>query len=495
MELFEHSASELLEMLRAGTCSSEEITRSIFRRISELEPSLNAYISLSEESALETARQVDRNRAIQIDESPLAGIPIAIKDNICTKGIKTTCASRMLQNFIPPYHATVMERITNAELPVIGKLNMDEFAMGSSTETSFFAQTRNPHDLNRVPGGSSGGAAAAIASGEAIFALGSDTGGSIRQPAAYCGIVGLKPTYGTVSRYGLIAFASSLDQIGPMARTVSDCALLYQLICGKDPRDATSLSSNFHWNLPSLPSVKNLRIGIPSQFFGDGVEKEVCAAVLRGAEYYQSQGAELTEVSLPSVHHALSAYYIISSAEASSNLSRYDGVKYGYRADNPADLQDLYCRSRSEGFGQEVQRRIILGTFALSSGYYEAYYRRAQALRRKLRQEFDEAFQRCDMLLTPTAPDVAFPLGERRNDPLKMYAGDICTIPASMAGLPALSIPCGYSTEGLPIGMQLIGPTFSERLLLETAYFYEQTSGLKEIRPVFRSCGGKEGTK
>jgi aspartyl-tRNA(Asn)/glutamyl-tRNA(Gln) amidotransferase subunit A len=478
MELYAYTASQLSKMLREGKCSAAEIAESVFSRIGQAEEAVGAYITVTKEAALEKAAEVDRRLAAGEALSPLAGIPIAVKDNICTKDVLTTCASKILYNFAPPYDATVVSRLKAADAVVTGKMNMDEFAMGSSCETSYFKKTRNPHDLGRVPGGSSGGSAAAVAAGEAVVALGSDTGGSIRQPASYCGVVGLKPTYGAVSRYGLVAFASSLDQIGPFARSVEDAAMLFDAVKGHDPYDATSVRRVQPSVAGTLDGkVDGLRVGIPAEFFGPGVEKEVRDAVMAAAASLEKRGAVLRPIHLPSTDYALSAYYIIACAEASSNLARFDGVKYGYRAEHFENLIDMYERSRSEGFGNEVKRRIMLGTFVLSSGYYDAYYKKAKLTQKKIRAEYDEAFADCDVILTPTSPVTAFKLGERTDDPLKMYAADICTVPVNIAGLPAVSLPCGKDAQGLPIGLQLIGRKFDERTILNAGAAFEAACG------------------
>ncbi len=477
MELFRYTATEISDMLKNKECSSVEVTKSVLDRIDEVEDKVGSFVTVTKELALEKAREVDEKIAKGESLSNLAGIPIAIKDNICTKGVKTTCSSKMLENFVPPYNATVIEKLNNCDYVPVGKLNMDEFAMGSSTETSYFKKTKNPHNLDCVPGGSSGGSASSVSAGETMLSLGSDTGGSIRLPASYCGVVGLKPTYSSVSRYGLIAFASSLDQIGPIGRSVSDVAMLYSAICGRDNLDATSAIReypDFRANLNT--DIKGKVIGLPKEYFGKGVSDNVKEAVLNLSKELEKQGAILKEISLPSTDYALNAYYIISSAEASSNLARFDGVKYGYRASDYNGLVDMYEKTRSEGFGDEVKRRILLGTFVLSSGYYDAYYKKAKLLQQKISAEFNDAFDACDVILTPTAPDVAFKIGENTNDPLKMYASDICTTTVNIAGLPALSIPCGYDNN-LPIGAQLIGRKFGEQTLLNTAFAYESLVG------------------
>ncbi len=478
MELYEYTAAELGGMLRAKKCSAAELASSVFARIDQTEGRVGAYLTPTRERALAQAAETDKALAAGEDLPPLAGIPVAVKDNICIKGVKTTCASHILENFAAPYDAAVSEKLAQAGCVVTGKANMDEFAMGSSCETSYFQKTHNPRGLDRVPGGSSGGSAAAVASGEAVLALGSDTGGSIRQPSSLCGVVGLKPTYGAVSRFGLVAFASSLDQIGPFGRCVKDAALLFDAIRGYDRRDATSSSRELPPVAPGLTgNVKGLKIGIPSEYFGLGVEKEVHEKVMAAAHALEGLGAELAEISLPSTQYALPAYYIIACAEASSNLARFDGVKYGYRTPHYKDLLDLYERSRSEGFGAEVKRRILLGTFVLSSGYYDAYYKRAKLTQLRIASEFAQAFSACDLVLTPTSPVTAFPFGARTGDPLQMYAADICTVPVNIAGLPAVSLPCGADAQGLPVGCQLIGPKFGEAALLNVAYACEQALG------------------
>lgn len=478
MEYYKMTAYELSKQLREKKISSAELTAAVFERIEQTEEKVDAYITLNKEAALRKAAEVDQKRADGAPLSDLAGIPIGIKDNICTKDVLTTCASKMLSNFVPPYNATVMDKLEACDIVMTGKLNMDEFAMGSSTETSYFKKTKNPVDLTRVPGGSSGGSAAAVAAGEAILALGSDTGGSIRQPSSFCGTVGLKPTYGTVSRYGLVAFASSLDQIGPIGKSVKDVAMLYSAICGHDRMDATSAYRSYPNYLECLgKGINGLRIGIPKEYFGAGIDNTVKDAILQAAKRFEQNGAVVKEISLPSTDYALSAYYIIASAEASSNLARFDGVKYGYRTEHFNNLTEMYENTRSEGFGDEVKRRILLGTFVLSSGYYDAYYKRAKLLQKRIASEFASAFCDCDVILTPTTPMTAFKLGENVDDPLKMYAGDICTVTVNIAGLPALSIPCGADASGLPIGMQLIGAKFSEEILLNAADWYESEIG------------------
>jgi len=471
----EMTVLQLSGLLQEKTLSSVEVVEAYLERISLREPDIQAYITVTSESARKQAAKVDRLRAAGGELSPLAGIPAAIKDNICTKGIPTTCASKMLENFIPPYDATVMEKLAEHNVIVLGKVNMDEFAMGSTTENSYFKITRNPRNLNCVPGGSSGGSAAAVAAYEAPFALGSDTGGSIRQPASFCGVVGMKPTYGSVSRNGLIAFASSLDQIGPLTRDVRDSALILGAITGYDHRDTTSVphpAKDFAEGIED--GVNGLRIALPKEYFSEGIAPDVKNAVLDAAKQYEKLGAHVDEVSLPHMKHALPAYYVISGAEASSNLARFDGVKYGYRAEGCEDIDELYKRSRSEGFGKEVKRRIMLGTFVLSAGYYDAYYKKALQVRTLIMNDLNAVFDRYDLILSPVSPTTAYKLGEKTGNPLEMYLGDIFTVPINIAGVPALTLPCGEDRQGLPIGMQLIGRAFCEALLYRSAYAYEQ---------------------
>lgn len=481
MELYEYSAHELSSMLKAKECSSEELTKSVLDRAKATEDKVGAYLTVCEEKALEKAREVDGKLA-KGAVHPLAGIPIGIKDNISTKGVLTTCASKMLYNYVPPFDAFVMNKVNAADMIVTGKLNMDEFAMGSSTENSHFKKTHNPHDLDCVPGGSSGGSAAAVAAGSAVISLGSDTGGSIRMPASYCGVVGLKPTYGAVSRYGLVAFASSLDQIGPFGRNVTDTAMLFGTICGHDSMDATSADREYPDFAALLNAdVKGLKIGIPTEYFGDGVDSGVKEGVMNTVRELEKSGAEIVNISLPSTKYALNAYYIISSAEASSNLARFDGVKYGYRTENYDSLIDMYEKTRSEGFGDEVKRRIMLGTFVLSSGFFDAYYKKAKLVALDIIKEFNAAFEKCDVIATPATPGTAFKLGENIGDPTKMYAADICTVTVNIAGLPAISVPCG-KLNGMPVGLQFIGRKFSEQTLLNSAFAVEKIYG--EAKPV-----------
>ncbi len=484
MNLYELTAHELSDKLKAKEISSTEITKSVIERIENVENKVECYITTTYDLALETSKNVDEKIARGEEIAPLEGIPMAIKDNICTEGIKTTCASKMLENFVPPYDAYVAKKLKEINAPILGKLNMDEFAMGSSTENSYFKKTKNPYNLHKVPGGSSGGSAASVSADTAVYTLGSDTGGSIRQPASFCGVVGLKPTYGLVSRFGLVAFASSLDQIGPLTKDVTDSAMVLNLIAGHDNMDTTSI------NLPKedytkalVNDVKGMKIGIPNDYVGEGINEDVKNAILKAVETYKSLGAEVEFFDMKASKYALPAYYIISSAEASSNLARYDGIKYGYRTDSFENLDDLYKKTRSEGFGKEVKRRIMLGTYALSSGYYDAYYKKAQQVRTVIKNDFDAAFEKYDFILTPTAPTTAFNIGSKTTDPLQMYLEDICTVSINIASVPAISIPCGFDKDNMPIGMQLIGKAFSESTLLRAAYTFEQNADLLKIRP------------
>ncbi len=477
MELYKKTAEELSQMLQKKECSAVELLESVNQRIAEVESKVGAFTTQSEESIAQ-AKAVDEARAKGESLHPLAGIPIGIKDNISTKGLATTCSSKMLESYVPPFNASVMEKVNAANMVVLGKMNMDEFAMGSSTETSHMHLTHNPHDLERVPGGSSGGSAAAVASGEAIFTLGSDTGGSIRQPAAFCGVVGVKPTYGSVSRYGLVAFASSLDQIGPLAKSVKDAAMLQTVITGHDCMDATSVRRGYPDFASNLTAdTKGLRIGVPDEYFGEGVDDVVKTSVMQAIQDLEGQGAIVKRISLPSTEYAINTYYILASAEASSNLARFDGVKYGYRAKEYDSLTDMYERTRSEGFGDEVKRRIMLGTFVLSSGFYDAYYKKAKLVQRQISREFQDAFADCDVIATPTVPSPAFKIGENIGDPIKMYYNDACTVTVNIAGLPAISVPCGMANGTLPMGLQLIGNRFAEQTIFNTAYAYEQLKG------------------
>jgi aspartyl-tRNA(Asn)/glutamyl-tRNA(Gln) amidotransferase subunit A len=491
MELYELTAHELMEKLASGEVTSEEITKSYFDRIKEKDGEVKAYVSTMEEEALAKARKIDEDRKAGKPVSKYAGIPIGIKDNLCITGTKTTCSSKMLENFVAPYNATVIENLNAEDLIYLGKTNLDEFAMGGSTENSAFFKTKNPWDLDRVPGGSSGGSAAAVSADMAPWTLGSDTGGSIRQPASLCGVVGLKPTYGLVSRYGLVAFASSLDQIGPITKDVTDSALLLNLIAGHDPKDSTSMEVEKKDYTASLVNdVKGMKIGLPKEYIGEGVNEEVRDAILAVAKKYEELGATVEECSLDVGKYATAVYYIIACAEASSNLGRFDGIRYGYRTEKFDNLKDIYRNSRSEGFGPEVKRRIILGTYVLSSGYYDAYYKKAQKVRTVIKNAYNELFEKYDLLLTPVSPTTAFKIGEKSNNPLEMYLADICTVPVNIGGLPGISVPCSLDSKGLPIGFQLIGKAFDEETILRAAYTYEQNTNFRENKPTFK--GGEE---
>ncbi len=489
--LTELTVAKALEKLQAKEFTAVELLEAYLKNIKEREGKVWAYVTLTEEKAWEEAARLDQEGFAGGDAGRLAGIPMAVKDNICTRGIPTTCASKILKNYKPPYDAAVVEYLREAGALLLGKTNMDEFGMGSSTENSAFFVTHNPWDLNRVPGGSSGGSAAAVAAGEAAFALGSDTGGSIREPAAYCGVVGMKPTYGLVSRYGLVAFASSLDQIGPLTKDVRDCALVLNSICRHDPRDSTSMAGSREDYTAYLGrETKGLRAGVPQEFFGEGITPEVRDQVQAALKFMEEElQMQVVEVSLPHTRYALPAYYIIAPAEASSNLARYDGVRYGYRASGEEGLLENVLKTRSQGFGSEVKRRIMLGTYALSSGYYDAYYLKSLKVRTLLKQEFEKAFSQVDVLIAPTAPTAAFTIGET-HDPLTMYLNDIYTIPVNMAGLPALSMPCGFSGEGLPVGMQVIGPPLGEGTIFQVSHAYEQAGGCPVRKPQLVGGGG-----
>ena len=477
MDITKLTVHELQEKIKNKELTSREIVEAYNKKIEEKEKDIQAFVTTLGEDALTKAEEIDNRRANGETLGEFAGIPIGIKDNICTKGVKTTCSSKMLENFVSPYDATVMEKINNENIINLGKLNMDEFAMGGSTEHSYFKTTKNPYNLNKVPGGSSGGSAAAVAAGMVPWALGSDTGGSIRQPASFCGVVGLKPTYGLVSRYGLVAFASSLDQIGPITKDVYDSALLLNIIAGHDKKDTTSVEKEkIDYTKCLKNDVKGLKIGVPKEFFAEGINKEVKEALEQAIEKYKELGATVEEISLDVAKYSLATYYIIACAEASSNLGRFDGIRYGHRAKEFSNLKELYKKSRSEGFGPEVKRRIILGTYVLSSGYYDAYYKKAQQVRTLVMQEFDKAFEKYDVILTPTSPTVAFDIGSKTSNPLEMYLSDICTVSVNIAGLPGISIPCGVDKEGMPIGMQLIGNKFAEETILNAAYTFEQAT-------------------
>ena len=478
MELHALTALQLGEKIQAGEVSPVEAAQAALDRVRQEQGRNNAFITVLGDAALSEALETEKQLRAGARLSPLAGVPMGLKDNICTKGIKTSCASKILGDFAPPYDATLVQRLRAAGGVLLGKLNMDEFAMGSTSETSFYGPVRNPWDLTRVPGGSSGGAAAAVAAGECWYAVGSDTGGSIRQPAAYCGVTGMKPTYGTVSRYGLVAYASSLDQMGPIARSAADCAAVLDLIMGRDRRDGTSLEVESGGLLAGLTGdVRGMKIGLPADCFGEGLEPEVRACVLAAADVLRARGAQVEEFALPIMRYVVPAYYMIAAAEASSNLSRFDGVKYGWRAEGYEDLTDLYSKTRTEGFGAEVKRRILLGAFVLSAGYYDAYYKKALQVRTLVKNAFDKVFETYDAVLSPVAPTTAYKLGEKTTDPLEMYMGDVYTVPINIAGLPALSLSCGTDASGLPIGMQLIGKPFSEPTLYRAGYAFETEGG------------------
>ena len=475
---------ELKDMLDKKEITSEEITNAYIDRINEKEKDVQAFVTLTLDEAKAKSKKIDEDGR----DGEYAGIPIGIKDNLCTKGVKTTCSSKMLENFVSPYNATVVEKINNEGIISLGKLNMDEFAMGSSTENSAFHITKNPWNLRTVPGGSSGGSAAAVAGDLVPWALGSDTGGSIRQPSSLCGVVGLKPTYGLVSRYGLVAFASSLDQIGPITKDVTDCSILLNIIAGHDEKDSTSHKiEKIDYTKDLNKDIKGLKIGVPKEFLGEGISEEVKNKIYESIEVYKKLGAEVEETSLNVAEYSLAAYYIIACAEASSNLGRFDGIRYGYRSENYDNLKDIYKNSRSEGFGPEVKRRIILGTYVLSSGYYDAYYKKAQKVRTVIKKQYEELFKKYDLILTPTSPTVAFKIGEKSSNPLEMYLADICTVPVNIAGLPGMSIPYSLSSEKMPIGVQLIGGYFEEEKIFRAAYTLEQAVNFREkYKPEFR---------
>ena len=488
MNITELTVHELKEKLENKELTITDITKAYIDRINEKEPEVEAFVTTLCDEALKQAEEIQAKRESGEITGDLSGIPIGIKDNICTKGIKTTCSSKMLENFISPYDATVMKKINTENLINLGKLNMDEFAMGSSTESSHFKKTKNPWNLNKVPGGSSGGSAAAVAADMVPWALGSDTGGSIRQPASFCGVVGLKPTYGLVSRFGLVAFASSLDQIGPITKDVTDSAMLLNIIAGHDENDTTSSNNSKKDYLKALTgNIKGLKIGVPKEFFAEGVNEEVKNSLYKAIEKYKELGAEIEEFSLDVAKYSLAAYYIIACAEASSNLGRFDGIRYTYRSPNAKTLEEIFKKSRSEGFGPEVKRRIILGTYVLSSGYYDAYYKKAQKVRTMVTNEFIKGFGKYDVILTPTSPITAFGFGEKSDNPLEMYLADICTVSVNVAGLPAISIPCGVDSQGMPIGLQLIGNKFKEETILNAAYSLEKEIKFREnYKPIFK---------
>jgi aspartyl-tRNA(Asn)/glutamyl-tRNA(Gln) amidotransferase subunit A len=483
-ELHQLTIHEAHELLKQRKISSTELTKSVLKRIAEIEGKVHACVTIVEDIALKEAEKVDNHIKSAPEITPLTGIPTLIKDVICTKGIRTTCSSKMLENFVPPYDATVMEKLKAHKVVIVGKTNMDEFAMGSSTEHSAFFPTHNPWDLSRVPGGSSGGSAAAVTADETIYALGSDTGGSVRQPAALCSVVGLKPTYGRVSRFGLVAFASSLDQIGPLTKDVTDCALVMNAIAGYDPRDSTSVPHPVpDYTRQLIPNIKGLRIGIPKEYFVEGMQNQVRAALGAAIDKLHELGAEIDwEVSLPHTKYALAVYYILAPSEASANLARYDGVKYGFSERDASNVIETTEKTRQFGFGLEVKRRIMLGTYALSAGYYDAYYLKAQKVRTLIKREFDQAFAKYDALVTPTSPIVPFRLGEKLEDPMQMYLSDVCTLPINIAGIPAISIPAGFA-DNLPIGMQIMGKPFSEEMLLRIAFAYEQATDWHQRKP------------
>ena len=498
--LIEMAAHDLAPRIKSGEMTAEETAREVLRLIEEKDPAINAYLAVDPESVIEDAQEVDRRIAAGDTTGPLAGVPIAIKDAICTKGLETTCASRILEGFVPPYDATVIARLRAADAVIVGKTNMDQFGMGSSNENSGFDVCRNPLDTSRVPGGSSGGSAAALAAGTAVLALGEDTGGSIRQPAAFCGVVGLKPTYGRVSRFGIIAYGSSFDQVGPMARNVEDCARLLGVIAGYDPMDPTSASEAVPDYTADLKrGIEGVRIGVPEEYLAEGLDPSVKESVSRAIERMESLGARVESVHLPHTEYAVAAYYILVTAEASSNLARYDGVKYGYRGEDggapavdapassgagvgapapaPEDRLDaMYGSTRSGGFGPEVKRRIMLGTYVLSAGYYDAYYDKAQRVRTLIKCDFDQAFEKVDLLVAPTTPTTAFRIGEKIDDPLQMYLSDVYTVPINLAGVPAISLPCGMDPNGMPVGLQIIGPHFGEERILQAAYAFEEAT-------------------
>ncbi|MGW6663659.1 MULTISPECIES: Asp-tRNA(Asn)/Glu-tRNA(Gln) amidotransferase subunit GatA [Peribacillus] len=484
MSLFEQKVSELHERLHKKEISVTDLVNESYKRIGQVEDKVKAFLTLDEENARNQAKRLDDQLVKGENEGALFGMPIGVKDNIVTKNLRTTCASKILENFDPIYDATVVQKLQKAETVTIGKLNMDEFAMGSSNENSAFQATRNPWNTEYVPGGSSGGSAASVASGEVLFSLGSDTGGSIRQPAAYCGVVGLKPTYGRVSRFGLVAFASSLDQIGPVTRTVEDNAYLLEAISGVDPMDSTSANVDVPSFVNSLTGdVRGLKIAVPKEYLGEGVGEEARNSVLEALKVLEGLGAEWEEVSLPHSKYALAAYYLLSSSEASANLSRFDGVRYGHRTDNAETLIEMYKQTRAEGFGDEVKRRIMLGTFSLSSGYYDAYYKKAQKVRTLIKKDFEDVFEKYDVIVGPTTPTPAFKIGEKVDDPLTMYANDILTIPVNLAGVPGISVPCGFAANGLPLGLQMIGKHFDESTIYRAAHAFEQATDFHKQVP------------
>ncbi|EOD00304.1 Asp-tRNA(Asn)/Glu-tRNA(Gln) amidotransferase subunit GatA [Caldisalinibacter kiritimatiensis] len=483
MDITKLTIHELRDMLRKGEISSEEIVKAYFDRIEETEAKLNSFISLNKEEAIKSAREIDKRLKNGEKLGDLAGIPVAIKDNIVTEGVKTTCGSKILENFVPPYDATVVKKLKDEGAIIVGKTNLDEFAMGSSTENSAYKTTKNPWDLERVPGGSSGGSASAVAAGQVPFALGSETGGSVRQPASFCGVVGLKPTYGLVSRYGLVAFASSLDQIGPFTKDVEDCAIALNSITGYDSKDSTSINrEKIDYKEALVNDVKGLKIALPKEYFDDSIDAEVKNKVYEAIKVLEDLGATVEEVSLPHTEYALATYYIIAPSEASSNLARFDGVRYGNRVKDYDSVEDLFVKTRSQGFGEEVKRRIMVGTYALSSGYYDEYYRKAQRVRTLIKQDFEKVFENYDVIISPTTPTTAFKIGEKATDPVSMYLSDILTVSVNMAGICGMSIPCGYAND-LPVGLQIIGNAFEEKKVLRVAYTYEQNSNFERKQP------------
>lgn len=489
MKLFEQPAHVLHDMLVNKEITSLELTEAVLARIDQVEGDVQAYLTVTRDEALAQAKAVDEKIARGEEIAFLEGIPGAIKDNICTKGVKTTCASKILQKFVPPYDATVVQKLAAQNPVVLGKTNLDEFAMGGSTENSAFHPTHNPWNTDCVPGGSSGGSAAAVAAGTAVWALGSDTGGSIRQPASFCGVVGMKPTYGRVSRYGLVAYASSLDQIGPITKDVTDCANILNIIAGRDEMDSTSIDSVVPDYTKSLvQDVKGLKIGLPKEYFVKGMDPEVEGAVKAAVKQLEALGAEVVEISLPNTDYAISTYYLIAPAEAATNLARYDGVSYGERAEDAADLVEMMTKTRSQYLGEEVKRRIMIGNYALSAGYYDAYYLKALKVRRLVKEDYDKAFKDVDVIICPAAPSVAYKIGEKIDNPLEMYLQDACTVPLNLAGLPGISVPCGYNKDGMPIGMQIIGKALDEETLIRVAYTYEQSQSYHQDRA---QLGGK----
>lgn len=483
-KLYYKTASELRKMLLNRDISAVELVDESYKRIDETEDKIQSFNCLTKDLAYKTAKEVDERIKINAELPPLAGIPIAVKDNMCIKGYHTTASSKILENFIPPYSSTVAKKLEENFIPVIGKANLDEFAMGSSTENSAFKKTKNPWNTDRVPGGSSGGSASAVSSGQSVISLGSDTGGSIRLPASYCGVVGVKPTYGRVSRFGLIAFASSLDQIGPFGRCVEDAALTLQAISGYDSMDSTSLNVPVPDYAAGLKKdIKDLRIGVISELLGEGTSPEVKQAVCDAVKVYENLGAKIEEISIPHNKYAISTYYIIAMAEASANLARFDGVKYGYRAKDAKNIMDMYLKTRAEGFGDEVKTRIMVGTYVLSSGYYDAYYKKAQQVRALIKQDFDKAWEKVDLLISPVCPTTAFELGAKIDDPLSMYLMDICTITANLAGIPAMSLPCGFDKQGLPIGLEIFAPVLQEEIMFKAAYNFEQATDFHKKNP------------